>query len=90
MRMRALLRLMNIDYLIAKKWSGQNWTSRTGSAAPAIRLLVVSLIQRCPYFGLSFKRGSTGINDFPRECLDFPYLYTLKLINWGERERAPP
>ena len=26
---------MNIDYLIAEKWSGQNWTSRTGSAAPA-------------------------------------------------------
>ena len=25
---------MNIDYLIAKKWSGQNRTSQTGSAAP--------------------------------------------------------
>ena len=27
---------MNIDYLIAEKWSGQNWTSRTGSAAPVV------------------------------------------------------
>ena len=28
------IRLLNIDYLIAKKWSGQNRTSQTGSAAP--------------------------------------------------------
>ena len=27
---------MNIDYLIAEKWSGQNRTSRTGFAAPAL------------------------------------------------------
>ena len=28
------VRLLNIDYLIAKKCSSQNQTSRTGSAAP--------------------------------------------------------
>jgi len=27
---------MNIDYLIAEKWSGQNRSSRTGSAALAL------------------------------------------------------
>ena len=33
------VRFLNIDYLIAEKWSGQNWTSRTGSAAPAEELI---------------------------------------------------
>ena len=30
------LHRLNIDYLIAEKWSGQNWTSQTGSATPVL------------------------------------------------------
>ena len=41
-KLYACVRLMNIDYLIAEKWSGQNRTSRTGSAAP------VGDIVKCP------------------------------------------
>ena len=31
---RRVRKILNIDYLIAKKWSGQNRTSQTGSTAP--------------------------------------------------------
>ena len=30
------IRLLNIDYLIAEKWSSHNWTSQTGSTAPVL------------------------------------------------------
>ena len=38
-KLYACVRLMYIEYLIAEKWSGQNRTSRTGSAAPVLGMV---------------------------------------------------
>ena len=46
-KLYACVRLMNIDYLIAEKWSGQNRTSQTGSAAPAIVNMMIVQVMMC-------------------------------------------
>ena len=69
---------MNIDYLIAEKWSGQNRTCRTGSAAPEVPGMTWDCLRPvCPpstWDGLGL---SLLVPVYP--CTQVPDLYALQV-----------
>ena len=77
----ACISLVNIDYLIAEKWSGQNRTSRTGSAAPALH----------PVAGLVCATGSpSSLRSSTRQYLRQFYFSLLSVLLMTRRNYYRP